>query len=150
MLSPVHIYLFLTNLSQISTENLTFSKFINIYFKITIVTIFYSYKPSRCPLSKPYLNYDQLQDLARSIPEETVEDVEEENGSREVETVIVTGPSGDMEIKAKRSTPWIMGSSPSIQCTCVTQSGVNFQHVINKVGKNSCSNTNNTLVAKVK
>ncbi|KAJ8919992.1 hypothetical protein NQ315_006522 [Exocentrus adspersus] len=35
------------------------------------------YRMTPCPLSKTYFNYPQLQEMARGIPEETVEEVEE-------------------------------------------------------------------------
>lgn len=111
--------------------------------------IFSSYKPSHCPLSKSFLNYDQLQDMARAIPEETAEDLEDDVESPEIQTVIITGPSGDMEMKTRKSTAWAMESVPSEQCTCVPQSGVDFQQIVNKYKKPSSVTASNNLVTQV-
>lgn len=116
---------------------------------ITLILFFPSYKPSRCPLSKAMLNYDQLQDMARTIPEETAEELEDEVDSTEIQTVIITGPSGDMELKTKKATAWAMDSIPSDQCTCVPQSGVDFQQIVNKYKKHGSTTTANIIVANV-
>lgn len=97
--------------------------------------IFPRYRISQCPLSKTYFNYPQLQEMARGIPEETAEEIEEEVDSPEVKTVIITGPSGDMEVKNRNNPVWAADPKKSEQCTCMAQSGVELQQVFDKYKK---------------
>lgn len=63
--------------------------------------------------------------------------------------MIITGPSGDMEIKTKKLTPWATESKLSQQCTCVPSSGVDFQQIVNKYKKTGAAVPINTIVAQV-
>lgn len=87
---------------------------------------------SQCPLSKTYFNYPQLQEMARGIPEETAEEIEDEVDSPEIKTMIITGPSGDMEVRNRNVPVWAADPKKSEQCTCVPQSGVELQQVVSK------------------
>ncbi|XP_023027721.2 uncharacterized protein [Leptinotarsa decemlineata] len=105
------------------------------------------YRSSQCPLSKPSLNYQQLQDMAKSIPEETAEEVEEEIDSPEVRTIVITGPSGDMEVKNRVVPIWAADPTQSEQCTCINQTGNNIHHVVNKYKRNGSAMTSLTTVS---
>lgn len=90
---------------------------------------------SQCPLSKTYFNYPQLQEMARGIPEETAEEMEEEVDSPELKTLIITGPSGDMEVKNRNNPVWAADPKKSEQCTCIVPSGVELQQIFTKYKK---------------
>ncbi|XP_050508674.1 uncharacterized protein LOC126885912 isoform X1 [Diabrotica virgifera virgifera] len=92
-------------------------------------------KPQQCPLSKCKLNYQYLQNLARTIPEETVEEAEGEEQT-DVKTVIITGPSGDMEIKTKNVPQWTAEKSNHV-CTCLPNDGPDINYVCSRVTKKS-------------
>ncbi|XP_072390852.1 uncharacterized protein [Diabrotica undecimpunctata] len=92
-------------------------------------------KPQQCPLSKCKLNYQYLQNLARTIPEETVEEAEGDDQT-DVKTVIITGPSGDMEIKTKNVPQWTAEKSNHV-CTCLPNDGPDINYVCNRVNKKS-------------
>lgn len=87
--------------------------------------------------------------MARCIPEETAEDLDDDVDSPDIQTVIITGPSGDMELNTRKPTSWAMESMPSEQCTCIPQSGVDFQQIVNKYRKDDSRNNSNTIVAQV-
>lgn len=81
------------------------------------------------------MNYEHLQDIAKGIPEETAEDLEDDDDSPEIQTVIITGPSGDMEVRTRKPTTWTMESNSVEQCTCIPHTGEDFQQIVNKYKK---------------
>ncbi|CAH1105381.1 unnamed protein product [Psylliodes chrysocephalus] len=91
-------------------------------------------RSQQCPLSKCNLNYQQLQDLAKGIPEETQEEMDVED-SPEVKTIVITGPTGEMEIKNKNVTSWAADANKFTECTCVPQTGTDIHYIANKIKK---------------
>lgn len=87
--------------------------------------------------------------MAKCIPEETAEDLEDDVDSPDIQTVIITGPSGDIELKTRNPTSWAMEPTHSEQCTCIPQSGVDFQQIVNKYKKADSANISNTMVTQV-
>ncbi|KAG5888434.1 hypothetical protein JTB14_020209 [Gonioctena quinquepunctata] len=106
------------------------------------------YRSSLCPLSKPSLNYQQLQDMAKSIPEETAEEVEGEVDSPEVRTIVITGPSGEMEVKNRVVPVWAADPAQPDQCTCVIQPENDLQHVASKYKRNGTALSSLTTVSQ--
>nr|CAI5869193.1 unnamed protein product [Callosobruchus analis] len=111
-----------------------------------------SYRGSRCPLSKNMINYNQLQDMAKSIPEESPDEAEaarlDDGESPTVHSIIVTGPSGDMEIRTRDVPKW--AADPTIsqeQCTCAPKSGMDFREVVNRYSRN-CMVPSSTTVTR--
>ncbi|XP_019881180.2 uncharacterized protein LOC109609007 isoform X2 [Aethina tumida] len=86
-----------------------------------------------CPVGKTRLNYTQLQEMAKAIPEEDVI-MEGDEDSREtpVRTTIITGPSGDLEVKNRNDPVWAMDQECGKKCTCVNNSGPDLQYLVNK------------------
>ncbi|KAJ8967736.1 hypothetical protein NQ317_009798 [Molorchus minor] len=107
------------------------------------------YRTSRCPLSKTNVNYQQLQEMAKGIPEETAEEVQEEADSPAMKTVIITGPSGDVEIKNRNVPVWAADSKYSDQCTCIPQQGVDFQQIVSKYNRRNTPLTAKTVDTQV-
>ncbi|VEN51473.1 unnamed protein product [Callosobruchus maculatus] len=112
-----------------------------------------SYRGSRCPLSRNMINYNQLQDMAKSIPEESPEEAEaarqDDGGDSPVtHTIIVTGPSGDMEIRTRDVPKWAADpASAQEQCTCAPKSGMDFREVVNRYSRN-CMVPSSTTVTR--
>ncbi|XP_057655498.1 uncharacterized protein LOC130893420 isoform X2 [Diorhabda carinulata] len=94
-------------------------------------------KPQQCPLSKCKLNYQYLQDLAKSIPEETVEEVEGEDQQPEIKTLFITGPSGDVAVKCQNFPQWSVDPSENNLCTCVPNAGADTNYNSNKILRKS-------------
>ncbi|KAL1516945.1 hypothetical protein ABEB36_000772 [Hypothenemus hampei] len=106
----------------------------------------------RCPLSRTYLNIQQLQEQAKTIPEEIIEEVDEieAEDSPETQTIIITGPSGDMEIKTKTVPTWSVETSASNdQCTCKTQPNVAFNQIARRYQRNIQTLTDNSLNSQI-
>ncbi|KAH1003556.1 uncharacterized protein LOC109544910 isoform X1 [Dendroctonus ponderosae] len=107
-----------------------------------------SHAVSKCPLSNTFLNMQQLQEQAKNIVEETIEEGEEEEASEspQTHTMIITGPSGDMEIETKNVPNWkVDKSNASEQCTCISQPGIGFQQIANRYQRNIRTITENSL-----
>nr|CAH7754427.1 unnamed protein product [Callosobruchus chinensis] len=109
-----------------------------------------SYSSSRCPLSRNMINYNQLQDMAKSIPEESAEEAEaarqDDEDSPVTHTIIVTGPSGDMEIRTRDVPKW--AADPTLsqeQCTCAPKPGMDFREVVNRYGRNCVAPSSTTV-----
>ncbi|RZC38854.1 uncharacterized protein BDFB_009761, partial [Asbolus verrucosus] len=101
---------------------------------------------SQCPLSKSTINYQHLQEIAKTIPQETIEEVEENDdiNSPETQSVIITGPSGDVKVTNRKQTVWTANADDK-KCTCVSQKGIEFQQITNKFnGSASKSKINKT------
>ncbi|KAF5298520.1 hypothetical protein FQR65_LT00062 [Abscondita terminalis] len=84
---------------------------------------------STCPLVK-HINFTKLQELAKTIPEEPLEEEEVHptevcsNNMMDTTTTIIESPP---------MVPPIWSAAPgSSRCTCTTQKGVPFQKVLNK------------------
>ncbi|KAJ8959437.1 hypothetical protein NQ318_022129, partial [Aromia moschata] len=107
------------------------------------------YRCSRCPLSRTLFNYQQLQEMAKGIPEETAEEVEEAADSPAMKTVIITGPSGDMEVKNRNVPAWGVDPAHRDQCTCIPSSGVEFQQIVNKYNRKNTPMTAKTIESQV-
>ncbi|XP_068911303.1 uncharacterized protein [Tenebrio molitor] len=88
---------------------------------------------SQCPLSKSTVNYQHLQEMAKTIPQETIEEAEEneDTNSPETQSIIITGPSGDVKVTNRKQTIWTANFDEK-KCTCITPKGVGFQQIINK------------------
>ncbi|XP_060519858.1 uncharacterized protein LOC132698040 [Cylas formicarius] len=98
---------------------------------------------SRCPLSRTYLNLQQLQEQAKHVPQDIIDEVDEEEiESPEMNIITVTGPSGDMEIKNKKVPNWSVDKNASTErCTCVAQPCVDLQRLAVKHRRLSHANT---------
>ncbi|CAH2010135.1 unnamed protein product [Acanthoscelides obtectus] len=111
-----------------------------------------SYRGSRCPLSNNMINYHQLQDMAKTIPEESAEEAEaarqDDGDSPVTRTIIVTGPTGDTEIRTRDMPKWAADPTMSQeQCTCAPKSGMDFQEVVRRYSRN-CMVPSCTTVTK--
>ncbi|XP_076263442.1 uncharacterized protein LOC143198215 isoform X2 [Rhynchophorus ferrugineus] len=106
---------------------------------------------SKCPLSKTFLNFQQLQEQARTIPEEIIEEVDEELiETPETKVLAITGPSGDTEVKTKNLPVWrIDKNTNNEQCTCLVPSNVTFQQIATKYQKNNRTISDNNINSQV-
>ncbi|XP_066260195.1 uncharacterized protein [Euwallacea similis] len=102
-------------------NNKSFSAFVsNINSQI-------SQSVSRCPLTKTVLNIQQLRKQAKTIPEwvikESYEEVDKDaREAPEAQSVLITGPSGDMETKPKTVPDWEANKNVNTrQQTCLAQ-----------------------------
>ncbi|XP_044254088.1 uncharacterized protein LOC123004745 [Tribolium madens] len=90
--------------------------------------------PSQCPLSRSTVNYQHLQEIAKTIPQDIIEEneeIEETEVSPETRSVIITGPSGDVKVINKKQTIWSANTEEK-RCTCVVPKGIGFQQIVNK------------------
>ncbi|KAK9885846.1 hypothetical protein WA026_013725 [Henosepilachna vigintioctopunctata] len=86
------------------------------------------YGRSTCPLNKYSLNYRHLEEIARTLPEEPIEEMDEVVNR----TGNAAGPSGDMQMRNPPSPgQWTSDNGRRI-CTCAPTPGVEFQQVYNK------------------
>ncbi|XP_063920268.1 uncharacterized protein LOC135135193 isoform X2 [Zophobas morio] len=96
----------------------------------------------QCPLNRSAVNYQQLQEIAKTIPQEIIEEPEEieDIPSPDTQSLIITGPSGDVKVKNRKQTVWSANTDEK-RCTCVVSKGVGFQQIVNKfnntISKNS-------------
>ncbi|XP_064214651.1 uncharacterized protein LOC103313194 isoform X2 [Tribolium castaneum] len=90
-------------------------------------------KASQCPLSRSTVNYQHLQEIAKTIPQDIIEENEEveDEVSPETRSMIITGPSGDVKVINKKQTIW-SATSEEKRCTCVVPKGTGFQQIVNK------------------
>ncbi|XP_022918653.2 uncharacterized protein [Onthophagus taurus] len=75
------------------------------------------YERMACPLNRHSLNYHQLQEMAKEIPEEPDE-----------EEAMESGAAGD----TNRIFKWTSDPNKQKTCTCVPQKGNDFQQIYNK------------------
>lgn len=87
---------------------------------------------------KSAINYQHLQEVAKTIPQETIQEIDEndEISSPETQSIIITGPSGDVKVKNRKQIVWA-ASSDDQKCTCVQPKGVAFQQIVNKFNNNT-------------
>lgn len=83
------------------------------------------------------LNYQQLQEMAKEIPEEDLE-----NYANVDQTNVVAGASGDTEMNTQGSV-WTIDPATQKTCTCYSQQGMGFQQVYNRY--NSRMSTRSTI-----
>ncbi|KAL3284757.1 hypothetical protein HHI36_018899 [Cryptolaemus montrouzieri] len=84
------------------------------------------YGRSTCPLNKYSLNYRHLEEMARNVPEEIIEECEENAKA---------GPSGDMQTRSPPGpNQWTTDNKRT--CTCTPANGVDFNQVYNKYRTN--------------
>ncbi|RZB40884.1 hypothetical protein BDFB_010790, partial [Asbolus verrucosus] len=83
------------------------------------------------------INYQHLQEIAKTIPQETIEEAEENDdiNSPETQSMIITGPSGDVKVTNRKQTVWAANADDK-KCTCVPQKGVEVQQIIDKFNRN--------------
>lgn len=106
---------------------------------------FFFCSSTHCPLSRGPENYQQLQEMAKGIPQETIEECDENNEEEVSETRYITGPSGDVKVVNQKTTVWSMDSDDK-KCTCVPPKGLQFQQIINKFNGNpSCKSIVSSL-----
>ncbi|KAF5283140.1 hypothetical protein FQA39_LY17398 [Lamprigera yunnana] len=82
-----------------------------------------------CPLVRRNLNYNKLQEMAKAIPEEVDEDLNDSKNSDDI--VSVTSRKKDEDVSPPAPPAWTVNGSTS-RCTCVSQRGVSLQQVMNK------------------
>lgn len=51
--------------------------------------------------------------------------------SPDAQSMIITGPSGDVKVTNRKQTTWTANSDEK-KCTCVVPKGVGFQQIVNK------------------
>ncbi|CAG9855588.1 unnamed protein product [Phyllotreta striolata] len=91
-------------------------------------------KSQHCPLSNSNLNYQQLQDLAKGIPEETQEEMDGEEPP-DFKTLVITGPTGEITVKTKNVTSWANDTAKTVECTCLPETGNDINYIANNIKK---------------
>lgn len=88
-----------------------------------------------CPLTRNSLNYQQLQEMAKEIPEEPEQEALEAGASGDTNVyinlylnVILMYLSYDFQ----RTFTWTADPSKQRNCACLPQKGVGFQDILNK------------------
>lgn len=110
------------------------------------VASFLSYRRSHCPLLKSSMNYQQLQEMAKEVPEEEELQFDEGQGdslnNNRMQITCSEEPTKDVPDN-KNQLVWTVDKNKQMQCICLPNRGASLRQVLSKY---SNAHTNYSLI----